>query len=294
MTDADWRSGRTRDELLAMLGYIQSLWDERHGWLFGAAAMRRIWDLLTDERFRDLVVAAEGRGCGRYTAADFDALRGRLPRIANWRTTGVVNFRELPYWVQQTHYATVNLGELNFRGVLVYAADARADHTAEQSSVEWKHVDDQIAAVNRETDRYQREYDDAVWRGMSSAEQRGDVLTRRREQADVQIRELRAEQQAIRTRVADAARAEEYAAQADLLRCIAGNPFASVAFDPNWRSETVVSLARGIVAERAFDRLPILADALEEAGCDRPDVLFHCRCPGPHASGCWVLGGVCS
>jgi hypothetical protein len=75
-----------------------------------------------------------------------------------------------------------------------------------------------------------------------------------------------------------------------LLRCIVGNPFRPVAFDPRWRSETAVALATGIYAERAFDRLPILADALEEAGCDHPDVLAHCRDPHqPHARGCWVV-----
>ncbi|MEO2088326.1 MAG: hypothetical protein ABGY75_02360 [Gemmataceae bacterium] len=77
---------------------------------------------------------------------------------------------------------------------------------------------------------------------------------------------------------------------ADLLRCIVGNPFRSVAFEPAWRSETVVALAAGVYAERAFDRLPILADALEEAGCDNADVLAHCRDPHqPHARGCWVV-----
>jgi hypothetical protein len=53
-----------------------------------------------------------------------------------------------------------------------------------------------------------------------------------------------------------------------------------------------VSLATGIYDERAFDRLPILADALEEAGCDNADVLAHCRGDGPHARGCWVVDGV--
>jgi len=77
-----------------------------------------------------------------------------------------------------------------------------------------------------------------------------------------------------------------------LLRCIVGNPFRPVAFDPAWRSETAVSLATGIYAERAFDRMPILADALEEAGCDHPEVLAHCRGLGPHARGCWVVDGV--
>jgi hypothetical protein len=57
----------------------------------------------------------------------------------------------------------------------------------------------------------------------------------------------------------------------------------------SWRTETVMALARAIQIDRAFDRLPILADALEDAGCDHPDVLAHCRGPGPHARGCWVV-----
>jgi hypothetical protein len=75
-----------------------------------------------------------------------------------------------------------------------------------------------------------------------------------------------------------------------LLLCVFGNPFRPGAFDPAWRSETVVALASGIYAERAFDRLPILADALEEAGCDHPDVLAHCRqLDATHVRGCWVV-----
>jgi hypothetical protein len=48
-------------------------------------------------------------------------------------------------------------------------------------------------------------------------------------------------------------------------------------------------LAQAIYDDRAFDRLPILADALEEAGCDTADILAHCRGPGPHVRGCWVV-----
>ena len=82
----------------------------------------------------------------------------------------------------------------------------------------------------------------------------------------------------------------EKAIQAALLRDIVGNPFRPVTFDPRWRSETVVALATGIYEHRAFDRMPVLADALEEAGCDHLDVLAHCRDPHqPHARGCWVV-----
>src|SRR5262245_48078436 len=81
----------------------------------------------------------------------------------------------------------------------------------------------------------------------------------------------------------------EHAAQAVLVRDILGNPFRPVAFDPAWRTPTAVALAQAIVDERAFERMPILADALEEAGCASRDVLKHCRGKGPHARGCWVL-----
>ena len=77
--------------------------------------------------------------------------------------------------------------------------------------------------------------------------------------------------------------------QAGVLRDLVGNPFAPPALDPAWRTEAVVGLARGVYEDRAFDRLPVLADALEDAGCDDGDVLAHCRGPGPHARGCWVV-----
>jgi hypothetical protein len=86
--------------------------------------------------------------------------------------------------------------------------------------------------------------------------------------------------------------AAEKVVQCDLIACIFGNPFRPVTFSDSWRTETAVALATGIYAERAFDRLPILADALEEAGCDDADVLNHLRGPGPHARGCWVVDGV--
>jgi hypothetical protein len=77
--------------------------------------------------------------------------------------------------------------------------------------------------------------------------------------------------------------------QAALLRCVVGNPFRPVNADPAWLTSAAVGLAEGIYADRAWDRLPILADALEDAGCDDADVLGHCRGPGPHARGCWVV-----
>lgn len=89
-----------------------------------------------------------------------------------------------------------------------------------------------------------------------------------------------------------AERLVEQALQAALLRDIFGNPFRPVALSPSWLTSTVLSLAEGIYADRAFDRLPILADALQDAGCDNADVLSHCRFDGPHVRGCWVVDQV--
>ena len=77
------------------------------------------------------------------------------------------------------------------------------------------------------------------------------------------------------------------------LVCSAYRPPGTPPFEARWRSETVVALTRGIVADEALDRMPILADALEEAGCDSPTVLRHCRECQNHTSRCWVLGDVC-
>ena len=77
--------------------------------------------------------------------------------------------------------------------------------------------------------------------------------------------------------------------QAVLLRDIFGNPFRPIEADPKWLTSAVVGLARAIYDGRAFDLMPILADALEEAGCDNPDVLNHWRQPSEHVRGCWVV-----
>jgi hypothetical protein len=50
-----------------------------------------------------------------------------------------------------------------------------------------------------------------------------------------------------------------------------------------------VRLAQGIYQRRASDELPVLADVLEDVGCLNPEILDHCRAPGEHFRGCWVL-----
>jgi len=57
----------------------------------------------------------------------------------------------------------------------------------------------------------------------------------------------------------------------------------------NWQDGTIRKLAQSIYDDRVFDRLPILADALEESGCTNSDILAHFRQPGEYFRGCWVV-----
>jgi len=77
--------------------------------------------------------------------------------------------------------------------------------------------------------------------------------------------------------------------QANLLLCVFGLPHYTSQANPEWLTSTVVALARGVYEDRGFDRLPILADALQDAGCENEDILTHCRGEGPHVRGCWVV-----
>ncbi len=83
--------------------------------------------------------------------------------------------------------------------------------------------------------------------------------------------------------------APEKNAQATLLRDIFDNPFRLASIDSTWLTSDVRILAEGIYRDRAFDRMPILADALQDAGCDNEGILTHCRSEGPHVRGCWVV-----
>jgi hypothetical protein len=77
--------------------------------------------------------------------------------------------------------------------------------------------------------------------------------------------------------------------QCGFLHDIFGNPFRPATIDPSWLTSTVVSLARTIYDARSFELMPVLADALMDAGCGSEDVLDHCRGPNNHVRGCYVV-----
>jgi hypothetical protein len=91
----------------------------------------------------------------------------------------------------------------------------------------------------------------------------------------------------------NAAHHAEAAAQAGVLREVFGPlGFRAVAVAPewlDWNDGVNRQLARSIYDDRDFARLPVLADGLEEAGCTDAELLAHCRQPGEHFRGCWVV-----
>jgi hypothetical protein len=70
---------------------------------------------------------------------------------------------------------------------------------------------------------------------------------------------------------------------------IFGNPFRPVAFSRSWRTDTALALAGQMYESRKFGAMSILPDAIQDAECDNDDILDHCRGPGPHVRGCWVV-----
>lgn len=90
----------------------------------------------------------------------------------------------------------------------------------------------------------------------------------------------------------DIGRAER-AARADLLREIFGDPFSATAFDPAWRTSTAVALAKHLYEAGDFSVAPMLADALQDAGCDDRELLAHMRgATAGHVRGCWAIDRV--
>ena len=85
------------------------------------------------------------------------------------------------------------------------------------------------------------------------------------------------------------ARLREDEVHARWVRDVIGNPNRPVTLNPAWLIPGVTSLAQTIYDGQAFHRMPELADALERAGCTDADILGHCRGPGPHVRGCWVV-----
>jgi len=88
-------------------------------------------------------------------------------------------------------------------------------------------------------------------------------------------------------------RREVRVGQAAHVRCVLGPPFARSSWTRTGGRQPRWTWPGGFEAEHRFDRLPVLADALQDAGCDHDAALAHLRGPGPHFPGCFVLAAIC-
>jgi hypothetical protein len=173
----------------------------------------------------------------------------------------------------------VEVGEQFAEGAAGLEALARAFHTV------WsERVTDPVLRAVRGTARSAVQWmaNDAA----TSACHEAFLLAGRVADAEAQERGMSTAKARVAERSAMDAERERQVAS---IRCLFGNPFRPVAVEASWLTSDVMALARGIDAEKAFDRMPILADALQDAGCTNEDVLNHLRHGTDHVRWCWAL-----
>jgi len=287
MTEAEWLSC---SDPHAMLKYLMDrprslkqrvtawfgVWPEqvsaRKLRLFAVACCRRIWDLLVDQRSRFAVEV-----CERY--ADDQASRSEMKQAAAAALAAAVD----------------TAGPRFAASRWMAIARARATEAA-VGAVDPKHHVHEAAAQAREAVR-------ALTRDVKSATPlelpRPAVVPPLTEWVGLtQAQDSSASSSSIRKHVPEQTDSGEKAwlaerqLQADLVRDIFGNPFRPVSMNRSWVTDAVKALAQTIYTERSFERLPELAQALEEAGCTDAEVLSHCRTAGAHVRGCWVTDGL--
>lgn len=303
MTEADWLAGADPGPLLH---FAADRLSDRQRLHFMTGCLRRVWDLLTDHRFRRVAEAAEAVADGRAPETELIAAAPAVPppgflvnagvgmpmRYAGplrTHTLGVVNFRELPAWCRHAYHAVEAVVPRGVHRVADECAQATAGFARDRAAEDHP-LNEEIGRVRAEVDRLHARAADLFRRGAGRLH--GEAVAAATEagrEADVRVVDVAGRIAADASRAWSEMREAERAAQAGLVRCVAGNLPRPVVADPDWRTAAVVALAGTITADRMWDRLPVLADALEDAGCTDPAVLAHCRNDPAHAPGCWVV-----
>jgi hypothetical protein len=231
--------------------------------LFALACGRRVWGIL-DERSRKVVEVGERYADG---LAHKTALEAALERARQFRKA-IPSFEEPGY----LHFlgSVDNIGYWRCRRPVEEAASELVlglGPALEAETVASKAVE--VASRAARADAWETGFvtGEKVAVNLKARDARGDTAyesTRRRETQE----------------------------QAVLLRDIFGNPFRPVMPDRSWLTPRSIDLARSMYDHRRFQDMSDLADALDDAGCTVREILDHCRGPGPHVRGCWVVDRV--
>jgi hypothetical protein len=266
MTEQEWLKSNNPERMLA---FVRPIARSRKLCLFVAACCRRLWDLLPDESSRTAVAVAERHADGLADTAELQAARAAArPPAGRWQQL----------WHRgEPRAAAILLARQAVCGHPKRAARrlARAAGLAAATQLQGQTRDRMVGAWGRGLASVPTELAPAVWQALSVPA----WIT------------VRAEHSRARQALAGG-QAAERRYQAELLREIVGNPFRPIAVDRScltWQSGTVPNLAQALYEEHRFADLPILADALEEAGCSATEILSHLRGQGPHVQGCWAL-----
>lgn len=319
MTETDWLKGGQPDE---MLEHVEARLTPRRWRLLATAFLRRRWDVIPEGKLRAAVEFVEAHADGFGPSGGTEWLDGvtaataEVVARAEAETATLVRPAEMdntdgpeltrpnqiapafPLFVAASRYAQQAIGlarqpvEMAVAAVQYLFAEPNRASTLHTASG----IEDALLARA------------ACARAASTAlrlKQQGDELAdlaagaknKRLELAKAEeIVRRTDEQDQMRMLDDDAADRAVRKALGRFLHELAGNPFGDYRFESSWRTETVVGLAKAIEAERAFDRMPILADALLDADCDSEAILRHLRGTEKHTTekavhvrGCWVL-----
>jgi hypothetical protein len=257
MTESKWLSAT---DPRGMLNFLRSRISERKQRLFACACCRRIWQvLLLDPDACACIERVERFADGAADKSEFDATVDALLDDPNPEDSKGTVEQLTP------EEEALPFNESMLRGIGVMAA-VRTEETVYR-------IEDRTLVTDRRT--------------IVKAVKETTTFAA----ATVRQMVLITASKNTRKALTEAERAERRS-QAQLLRDLVGNPFQPVIIPAvvlTWNDGTIPRIAQTIYDERAFERLPILADALEDACCDNPAILDHCRVPDFHARGCWAV-----
>jgi hypothetical protein len=261
-----------------MLEFLRGKVSDRKRRLFACACCRRIWHLLSDERNRRAVELAEAYADGRIPSDQLALVRDAVQE-------GFRDASKAEHWAEP---------EANFCDSIIYSRVCTALYGAAAVRATVAARADQGIELSNAHEKNEAEWERTnpgrgcyVWTAaaLGRAEHPHVYEAIGMKNHDIPAGDaLQAAQEA-----AQEAKRIEAKEQAKLLREIVGNPYHLAPLDPSPPFSTVAKLACTVYEERVFERLPVLADALEDAGCTDAAILSHCRQPGEHVRGCWVV-----